>query len=304
MRALTTSGLVLFAFAAAPPPADAAFNYALLVGNDYQAANQQWASDAVNVHNALVRPGGASAAVWSNARITRISGGAGTVVTRAAVLNALSNFAAVLRPGDGFLFYFSGHGSYFNQPSNPERVGPALDRFDETLYITGSQQIGDDELRQAFGRFRAGVNKVAFLDTCFAGGFWNGRDAGDLERVANTTLFAAAAERRVAPGNSIITPNFSRDLVRNRFDLKSMGGAALRNTFNRIRPVGAVTFSNRRGDPDIDPTVYDPESFTIDETIPDTSEFFTNAVPEPASLALLAAGGVGLAAARRARRAR
>lgn len=287
-----------------------AINYAVLVGVDYAPADQKWAVDANNVQARL-----AADPNWAAGNIRLICGTAGTDVTRAGILDAIALYALAAAPGDGFFFYYSGHGSYFRDPAaNWEDPGegpsPPRDWPDESLWIQAGPagRVGDDDLVAAFEAFRAGVKKLTFLDSCFAGGFWNGEsaaspnggDLGDLENLAGTTLIGAADEQHTAPGSSDISNNFVTYLTTHQFDLDSMGQTQLAEMYNRIRVNQPVLGQNRKGDPNWpDPDTYDPLSFTSPEDHDGGSVFCTN-IPEPGLLMLLLVGGL-LASRRRSR---
>lgn len=262
-----------------------AVNHAVIVGVNYRAG-QNWAQDALNVSNAL----GADAN-WNNANITVIAGNAGGVVTPAAILGAIAAKAGALQAGDGFLFYYSGHGSFFGEPGDMERTPPggmARNVCDESLWISAGAngRIGDDELTAAFNAFPANVNKLAFLDSCFAGGFWNGSDTGDLDKVAKTTLIAAADENSTAPGSSDITNNWITWLGNNAFNLQNRGAMNLINMFNAIKP-GAVRNPQQKLPPGFQES-YNPEydSFPNAPMHAASAEIWTN-VPAPGVLSML-----------------
>jgi hypothetical protein len=273
-------------------------NYAVVVGVDYLRPGQNWAPDANNVAAKL----GGQAANWNAANITVISGAAGVAVTPANIMAAIAARRAQAAAGDGFLFYYSGHGSFFADPGDLEKVpaaGRARNVCDESLYIGNGAagRIGDDDLTTAFSTFAAGVNKLAFLDSCFAGGFWNGTDAGDLDRVAGTTLIAAANENSTAPGSSDITNNWNTWMNNNAFNLQAMNAAQLTGMFNAIKP-GAVANPQQKMPPGFNMS-YDPiyESFPGAPMHGATAEIWTN-IPAPGALSLLALSGK-LAARRR-----
>ncbi len=262
-----------------------AVNHAIVVGVDYRAG-QLWAQDARNVANRL----GADAN-WNNANITLIAGNAGMAVTPGAIMNAIAAKAGALRAGDSFLFYYSGHGSFYGDPNDMEVVpqgGRARNVCDESIWISAGAngRIGDDQLTTAFAAFPANINKLAFLDSCFSGGFWNGSDAGDLDRVAKTTLIAAADENSTAPGSSDITNNWLTWLTNNAFNLQNMGAMNLINMFNAIKP-GAVNNPQQKNPPGFN-MEYNPEydSFPNAPMHPGNAEIWTN-VPAPGVLTLL-----------------
>jgi hypothetical protein len=276
-----------------------AVNHAIIVGVDYGRPGQMWGQDAINVSAAL-----GAKANWNAANIITISGNAGNAVTKNAILGAIAAKANALQAGDGFLFYYSGHGSFFGEPGDMEitpQMGQARNVCDESLYITAGAggRIGDDELTTALNAFNANVNKLSFLDSCFSGGFWNGSDNGDLDRVAKSTLIAAADENSTAPGSSDITNNWLGWLAinNNNFNLQNMGAMNLIGMFNAIKP-GAVNNPQQKLPPGFRES-YNPEydSFPGAPFHPGRAEIWTN-VPGPGVLGLL---GAGLVFARRRR---
>jgi hypothetical protein len=294
-------------------------NIAVLVGVDYNPAGQQWAKDAQNINNALLAPNQQNA--WQN-NVTLVAGAADVNVNQMTVAQALQAAANKAQPGDAFFFYYSGHGSYFNDTTKQEKPPDNLKGSEEqtpnrsTLYLTNNQNnsqitgtgaITDWQLAQLLGQFKPGVKKFVFLDSCFAGGFWSGLpDAKDLESVPNTTFIAAADENSPASGDSKITENFINYLGMNKFDLSSLSANDLSTIFNMIKPTGMDKAGNIKDGPDPDnnpygfpqPDAYNPLDPPIspDTEIPETPQFFTN-VPAPASLPLLALGGLALVGA-------
>lgn len=280
---------------------EAGTNYAVIVGVDYVPANQKWAQDAINVRDKLVNNAG-----FNMANIVLLQGNAGAAVTKANVLGSLGGFSGAAMPGDSITFYYSGHGSYFGDMLDPEVVpaaGMAANPCDESLFIESNAQpelgrISDDELTAVFGQYNDGVKKVAFLDSCFSGGFWNGSDMGDLDLIPLSTLIAAADENSTAPGTSDITNNWLGDIVTNGYNPMNMSAADFQALYNRIAP-NAVNAPNQKSPPGFpvpgpgsqsDP--YDPitDIRSVTEAHP---AFFTN-VPEPSTLVLAAAGAIGL----------
>jgi MYXO-CTERM domain-containing protein len=278
----------------------AGVNYALVVGVDYAPAGQRWAVDATNVTAALAGNAG-----WNAANITTIAAAAGpgaAQVNSARIAAAIAAIRPNLNAGDGFLFYYSGHGSYFMDGANPEVLAPAgraLDRADESLFFTMGDQMGDDALTASLATLPAGVNKLAFIDSCFSGGFWGGSDAGDLDRVAGMSMISASDELRTAPGSSDITNNWRAWLGGNGFDLSTRNAVQLRAMFNAIKPGGVANPQQKMDYPPGFSAGYDPliDPFPGAPWHPDTAQFFTN-VPAPGALALL---GIGFAATRRRR---
>lgn len=180
--------------------------------------------------------------------------------------------------------------------------GRARNACDETLFISGggAGSVGDDALTTAMNAFNANVNKLAFLDSCFSGGFWNGTDAGDLDGVVNQSLIAAADENSTAPGSSNITNNWITWMGLNAFNLQAMNAAALTGMFNAVKP-GVVNNPQQKMPPGF-PETYDPifESFPGAPNHPANAEIYTNTtIPSPGSLAVLGMGSLVLVTRRR-----
>ena len=83
--------------------------------------------------------------------------------TRAAVEKALSKAAATLKAGDSFVFSYAGHGGQI-----PDLTGDEDDALDETWCLFDGEML-DDELYQAWGRFKAGVRITVVSDSCHSG---------------------------------------------------------------------------------------------------------------------------------------
>jgi hypothetical protein len=298
----------VFAGLVIPGPADAA-NFAVLVGVDYGPANQRWANDAVQVYNALSATAG-----WDAGNMALLD--EAWEVTPQNILNTLSAFSQRAGPQNGFLFYYSGHGGYVLEPNQEvpgEGPSPPRDAFDETLWFGHGSVIKDDDLTLSLSGFLSSVNKLVFLDACFAGGFWNGEskaspnggNLGDLENVANTTLIAAADERSTAPGSSGITYRFIADVQAKGLSLDTATLTTLSTMFDRIKgPTGTPTLGIRKGDPNYDPSIYDPLAFTSPEVIYNTPVFASNLVPEPDGVDLVALGLIAGVVSRKRRGAR
>lgn len=86
--------------------------------------------------------------------------------TAEGVREAFAQLAPKVRPGDVFLFFYSGHGG---RGGLDEAAIDEPDRRDEYLALYEGQ-IFDDELKQLFGTIRAKLS-ILCLDSCFSGGF-------------------------------------------------------------------------------------------------------------------------------------
>ncbi|MCB1745756.1 MAG: hypothetical protein H6977_18895 [Gammaproteobacteria bacterium] len=77
-----------------------ATSIAVVIGVDYAGARARWAKDAVNVANALAATGD-----FLPGNVHRVAGPGGTVVTRDAILGAITNAAVGAHAGDASFFY-------------------------------------------------------------------------------------------------------------------------------------------------------------------------------------------------------
>ena len=80
--------------------------------------------------------------------------------TRKNVLDALNKAAAICKPGDLFVFYYSGHGGQVKDVNGDEEDGQ-----DETLVCYDGEVI-DDQLNDAWKKFPEGARIVAITDCC------------------------------------------------------------------------------------------------------------------------------------------
>ena len=121
-------------------------------------------------------------------------------------------------PNDTFILYIATHGATLSDPpfddeSDETSISPA----DEVLYLPGTANseldaagveygytmVQDDELYSYIANNAPdgweSANKLIVLEACHSGGFWDGGDTGDLDRLmGNTALLAAAHEDTTA----------------------------------------------------------------------------------------------------------
>ena len=83
--------------------------------------------------------------------------------TSSAILAGIETAAAMLKSGDLFVFYYSGHGGRL-----PEKSSDAADRMDDTL-IAYDRQIMCNELAKRWLTFAPGVRIVMLSDSCNSG---------------------------------------------------------------------------------------------------------------------------------------
>lgn len=90
-----------------------------------------------------------------------------TLLTRAAtrdtVVKALADHASRLQPLDLLVVSYSGHGG-----SVPDQNGDETEGFDQTWCLYDGQLL-DDELYDAWTKFRPGVRILVFSDSCHSG---------------------------------------------------------------------------------------------------------------------------------------
>jgi hypothetical protein len=111
-------------------------------------------------------------------------------IRRDAIQSAIATLKGEMEPGDVFMVYASSHGGSY--PSGTEET--TANAGDEFLALRPN--LTDDDLTSLLGGMDD-VEKWVLLDACNAGGFWgdnNPDDAGDLEKLSNIGLFAAAYE--------------------------------------------------------------------------------------------------------------
>lgn len=80
---------------------------------------------------------------------------------------SLAKIAADSRPGDMFVFFYSGHGSRVPrtswQPSDPDGIDETIELSDEAVL--------DDDFSALLDTLPQGVTSIILLDSCFSGGF-------------------------------------------------------------------------------------------------------------------------------------
>lgn len=131
------------------------------------------------------------------------------------VRDAIDDIKEKIRPQDSLIVFYSGHGGYLKDITQPEPVVPnsmlaAIHDFqltndgDERIVFSRTDYgITDDDLASMLRDERlTPVKKTVILDSCYSGGFWgslgNGSDEGDLDKLANIALLAACGEGELA----------------------------------------------------------------------------------------------------------
>jgi uncharacterized caspase-like protein len=114
---------------------------------------------------------------------------AASVLTRNATLanarDVFVNAANQSRPGDIFVFSFSGHGS--------QLPGDEPDGTDETLCFYDGQ-LRDKDLREWLARFQTGVNVLIIIDACHSGGMDRAAASGPRVRALPDGVAARLVE--------------------------------------------------------------------------------------------------------------
>lgn len=108
--------------------------------------------DARDMHDIAKARGYASKGLLLNEQATALS-----------ILLRIGEAANDLRAGSSFLLTFAGHGGQV-----PDTNGDEPDGMDET-WCAYDRQIVDDELYEAFARFRRGVRVLVVSDSCHSG---------------------------------------------------------------------------------------------------------------------------------------
>jgi hypothetical protein len=125
---------------------------------------------------------------------------------------AIPGVVEKLQPGDQFWFYYSGHGEFgldgtepavWNSPRVALLSGELKNEGDE--YLSSKEgAVSDDVLTDwlSSNPKMKDVRKIIILDSCMSGGFWgregNESDEGDLDKVQNVGLIAACDETHFA----------------------------------------------------------------------------------------------------------
>jgi metacaspase-1 len=101
--------------------------------------------------------------------------------TRDAVKRAFSDAAALLKPGDAFLFTYSGHGAQIKIGAQGGHEDVEADQNDETWCLYDGMLL-DDEVYQMWNAFAQGVRIFTVLDCCHSE--TSTREAGIMPRAS------------------------------------------------------------------------------------------------------------------------
>lgn len=110
--------------------------------------------------------------------------------TRKAVLDAVDHAASVLKTGDSFVLYYSGHGSQVPDINRKKIVdgGDEADGMDETWCLYDGQLI-DDILFQRWFKFKTGVKIIVVSDSCHSGSVIKNTPAGFKHGAASGLVY-------------------------------------------------------------------------------------------------------------------
>jgi hypothetical protein len=106
------------------------------------------------------------------------------------IQSAANTIAGKLRPGDSFMFYYSGHGTGGPGSGVQDFINPVKDR--------GYQ---DNSLASVFANSAfASINKLFVIDSCFAEGMWKNdtADDRDLQTLSKISFLGSSSENGVA----------------------------------------------------------------------------------------------------------
>lgn len=145
---------------------------------------------------------------------------------------AFQRVASQAGPDDVFLFFFSGHGTQEDDPTDSGE----LDGRDEMLVFGDGEELRDDDLAQMFSQVRAGTSMVV-LDACFSGGFE--RDV--ITRPNMMGLFSSEEDL-----TSLVAAEFSAGGYLARFFSDGIGGRADDNDDGNITAGELVSYLRYR----------------------------------------------------------
>jgi len=157
--------------------------YGLFVGCDYKGTDHPLGG-AENAAKAMYeklkgKPG------WNKSRMVKLIG---NDATRANIKSYLKKFKGegkdegnplAPKPGDEFLFFFSGHGN--NKTDDLD--GDESDGYDESILTNDNKDITDDDLNGWISGFPKCVTITVKIDACHSGGFKDG--TGDVQKAEN-----------------------------------------------------------------------------------------------------------------------
>ena len=226
--------------------------------------NDGYYTDVTGIYNAYMRlPNRHETPIHS--RLLSNRGGS-------TILSDIGWLAGSARPGDLAMFYYSGHGGTRSDYSGEELSGWARNSYDETIGYSTSW-CTDDQLADAFRRVDSRVPVLAIFDSCYAGGIVGG--GNDLNSLTNAFVMMSSREDQVSYGGTPYS-RFTAALINGiSSDLTADSDITLGEWFSYAR---SHTYGQT-------PVYFDAGNFGSFAVIP---------APEPATVALLGLGGLGL----------
>ena len=198
--------------------------YAILIGMDYydpkNPEGQKWEKEADSMLLGLNRYDG-----WYDAEINLLYS-----PDKHHIEGIIKDIEQEIKPGDEFLFYYSGHGTIRDHEGHEYNPEPEIiiknfeitdsqgqtitvnlpTDHDEALALNHNEYLLDDELEMLFDtEIWESVEKTMIFNNCLAGGFWLNMGADftnpfldnrDLVSVANTRFLAASREDQLTYG--------------------------------------------------------------------------------------------------------
>ena len=142
-------------------------SYYLLIGiGDY---SRQGAERLVSPTRDAREMGRALASAYAGDSVLLLDGQA----TRRHIIDALAHIAAVITPGDYFVFYYSGHGGSDRADDAPGMKIDYLEPADSTPK-SYDRDISDTDMVEWLARFPNPRHITVILDNCYAGSFFHG----------------------------------------------------------------------------------------------------------------------------------
>jgi hypothetical protein len=225
--------------------------------------------------------------------------GSGNSQQITAMVNAMK---AKMKPGDTFVFYLNGHG--YQDSANDEVITPGDERF----YLSESD-YSDDMTDDTFSAlFRTDewdqVSKLFIIDTCRAGGFIgstaNG-DSGDLTQLPRFALFAACDEDATSAAvydsaSGTYVGALGKALIAALNELKSQEVITFQELYDETSLQGSFLVGSDGRVQDFKDLWDDQTMVDFDLSVLTSADFDMGEVlaPEPATLSLLALGGLAL----------
>lgn len=134
-------------------------------------------------------------------------------ITTSRIEGALRSLRLRVKPRDRLIVFLSAHG--FNESQGDEHSGSPGDEY---LAFHQGSHFTDDRLSSLLAGMDD-VEKWVMIDACRSGGFWSANedgegDAGDMDRLKNVSLFAAAGEKEDSYADEAGRGYFTAALIR------------------------------------------------------------------------------------------